>query len=431
MRLNLPYGNSSINVELNQGHKAQVLTPHEIPALRYPTHAILEAMENPAGEGLSSIVGRGTNVTIVISDVTRPVPTSLILPPLIRELGRLGVLDEDIRIVTATGLHRGHTDEERAYLVGQEIFRHFKIIDHDARSSTDLTNLGKTSRGTPITVNNTVLDADVRIVISYVAPHPRAGFSGGRKSIIPGVSGEKSIAAIHRPEWMDDPNCVYGMLEGNPMHKDMVEYARIVGVDFTINAVLNSQKQLAGVFAGGLDSAFSEAVRHSRKVNVVQTPRQADVAIVTPGGFPFDCNLYQATKAISSVILLPRPLIRRGGVVVLVCECSEGLGNANLSAFDILMEAKTPADARRTIYETREQPASGQWGVQTWAALLDYATVIIVSDNLAPEVVRKLHAIPASSVEEALGIAQGLVSNVPEVIVLPYAPETIVEVRDS
>jgi nickel-dependent lactate racemase len=279
MRLNLPYGNSSINVELNQGHKAQVLTPHEIPALRYPTHAILEAMENPAGEGLSSIVGRGTNVTIVISDVTRPVPTSLILPPLIRELGRLGVLDEDIRIVTATGLHRGHTDEERAYLVGQEIFRHFKIIDHDARSSTDLTNLGKTSRGTPITVNNTVLDADVRIVISYVAPHPRAGFSGGRKSIIPGVSGEKSIAAIHRPEWMDDPNCVYGMLEGNPMHTDMVEYARIVGVDFTINAVLNSQKQLAGVFAGGLDSAFSEAVRHSRKVNVVQTPRQADVPI--------------------------------------------------------------------------------------------------------------------------------------------------------
>ncbi|MBC7239465.1 MAG: nickel-dependent lactate racemase, partial [Chloroflexi bacterium] len=229
---------------------------------------------------------------IVVSDITRPIPYKEVLPVLLEYLNRCGVKDEDITILIATGLHRGLTPQEQRDLYGEEIVERVKVVNHDYKDSSNLIRIGKTSRGTPIEVNRIAVETDTLILTGYIEPHQQFGFTGGRKSIMPGLASERAVMHNHNAKMMDHPSAVNGVLEGNPQHEDAMEFAKAIKVDFILNVVLNQDEKLAWAVGGDLEKAWLKGVKLSQSFREVELPYPCDIAI-TATGHPLDRVLYQ------------------------------------------------------------------------------------------------------------------------------------------
>jgi nickel-dependent lactate racemase len=318
----LPYGKTDVCIRIPARNFLGSINPKELPSAPDAKAEIERALNAPIGsKKLSEIAKPESKVAIVVDDATRHAPTETMILPVLAELNAAGVKDENITVVFGCGTHRVVTDEEARRLLGEEARKRVKAVSHDYLAQ-DLVYAGKTkSHGNEIHLNRIFAEADVKILLGDVGFHYYAGYGGGRKSVLPAIAGEESIK--HNHGMLLNANARTGILEGNPVHEDMTQAARLARVDFIVNTVSNAKCELVKAFAGDVEQAFQEAVKAVDEMYRVPVDRRADIVVTSPGGYPADMNLYQAYKALDNAL----QVVKRGGVVILVAECAEGHGN--------------------------------------------------------------------------------------------------------
>lgn len=318
----LPYGKTDVCVRVPARNLLGSIEPVKKPGVTDPKAEIERAIKEPIGtKRLSEIAQPGNKVAIVVDDATRRNPNEIMMLPVLAELNAAGVKDEDVTVIFGCGTHRAVKPEEFSMLLGEEVLKRVKAVNHDAKAS-DLVYIGTTkSHGNKVFLNRVFAQADVKILLGDVNLHYYAGYGGGRKSVLPGVAGAETVQYNHA--MMLNANAKTGVLEGNPVHEDMTEAARMAKVDFIVNIVENSKGEMVKAFAGDLEQAFLEAVKLVDEMYKVKVDRRADIIVTSAGGYPADINLYQAHKAIDNAL----DAVKRGGVIILVAECPEGHGN--------------------------------------------------------------------------------------------------------
>jgi nickel-dependent lactate racemase len=338
----LPYGKTEICARIPTKNFLGAIEPKEKPGVPDPVEEVKRALNQPIGSPkLNEIVKPEAKVAIVVDDATRSAPSRLILPPLLEELEKANVKDESITIIFGCGTHRAVTQKEAKELLGEEIVERFKVVSHDCRAQ-DNVYVGTTQKhGTKVYVNRFFAEADVKILTGDVGLHYYAGFGGGRKSVLPGVAGLETIQ--HNHAMLLHPKARTGNLEGNPIHEDMTEAARMAKVNFILNVVQNKKGEIVKAFAGDLEQAFYEGVKLVEEMYKIPIKRKADIVLASPGGFPADITLFQAYKAVDNAL----EAVKRGGVIVLVAECPEGHGNEVF--YEWMMKFKSLKEVEKRI----------------------------------------------------------------------------------
>lgn len=317
----LPYGKSDVCVRIPARNLLGSIEPKQVTGVEDKKAEIERALTNPIGsKRLSEIAQAENKVAVVVDDFTRSTPSHIMLPSVLSELAIAGVKDENVIIIFGCGTHRAVKPEEAEKLIGEEVINRVKTISHDCRAE-DLVYVGKTKRGNKVRLNRFFTEADVKVLVGDVGFHYYAGYGGGRKSVMPAISCEETIS--HNHAMLLDPNARTGVLEGNPVHEDMTEAARMAEVDFILNVVTNGKGEIVKAFAGDLEQAFLEATKLVDEMYRITVDRRADIVVVSPGGYPADINLFQAYKALDNAL----EVTKRGGTVIIVAECPEGHGN--------------------------------------------------------------------------------------------------------
>ncbi len=423
MRVKIAYGRKGLSIEVPDDNVFGVVETSFVPGVADPEEAIGDSLSSPIGsKPLKDLVEKGAEVAIVVSDKTRPVPSHLILPPLLEELGSAGVDDSKITILVATGLHRPNTGEELVQMLGSEICERINVVNHDARNRGSLVHLGETKSGTPIWLDRVLYNADFRILTGYIEPHFFAGFTGGRKAILPGCAGQDTIAHNHGANHIGHPKARYGVTKGNPIYEDAVEVAEKVGVDFIVNVTLNRNKEITRVFSGDVFRAHDEGVRFISEKAKVSLPERVDIAITNNSGYPLDLNLYQAVKGMTT----PEAVIQQGGEIIMAAECSEGIGHHTFE--DMILEAGSPEKFLDQVYSPGFFIVD-QWQVQVLARLLSRARVSLFSENLDRDQVSRMWLNPVESVEDGIDQAIDRLGDDAKILVLPDGPETWLELE--
>lgn len=370
---------------------------------------------------LSSLKGltRKSRATILVTDSTRATPNKAILPPLLEAVEKR-ISGENITILVANGLHKPLPERELEELLG-DVVRRYEALNHDAEKPEDQVFVGGTSFGTRVYVNRLVPESDLVIGTGLIEPHFFAGYSGGRKIILPGVAAKQSIYDNHSFKMIDHPLARYGVLDGNPIHEDMVEAVRMCKLDFIVNAVIDKHRRLLKLFYGDPLEAHAEGVRFLDEMVRVKAGRRADIVITSNGGYPLDRNLYQAVKGMATGDLL----VRKNGVIVMVAECVDGVGRGHGTFYRLMAEAKSPEDVLERI--RREEPIKDQWEAQYLARILKHAKVIVVTRNIKPSVVEEMHMMHASELQEAVEMAFREAGRGAKVSVVPEGPYVIPE----
>jgi lactate racemase len=318
----LPYGKTDVCVRVPARNLLGTIEPAERQGAVDAKAEVERALKEPIGsKRLSEIVKPESKVAIVVDDATRKAPSEVMLLPVLAELNAAGVKDENVTVIFGCGTHRAVKPEEATALVGAEALKRVKAISHDCRAA-DLVHVGTTkTHGNKVYVNRVFAEADVKVLLGDVGFHYYAGYGGGRKSVLPAVCGEETIK--HNHAMLLHANARTGILEDNPVHRDMTEAARLAKVDFIVNVVENKKGEIVKAFAGDLEQAFMEAVKLVDEMYRITVDRRADILVVSAGGHPADMNLYQAYKALDNAL----DAVKRGGVIILVAECPEGHGN--------------------------------------------------------------------------------------------------------
>ncbi len=407
----LKYGQSSTPVRIPTQNLLGLLRPTE-PCLPSDERAEIErALDEPLGSGrIQDIARPGAKVTILVSDATRPAPSYKMLPPLLGRLEAAGLASEDITIVFGMGIHRSMTQDEKRALVGLEVFARFKCVE--STHSGDYVYLGSTSRGTPIEVCPEVAGSDILICTGNIEYHYFAGYSGGSKAVLPGACSRRTVEANHSMQFL--PGAQLGSYEDNPVRQDIEEAGRIIGVDFILNVVLDEKKGIVKAVAGDPVAAFQAGRQVADEVYGIPIERQADIVLASAGGRPKDVNLYQAQKALENAARA----VREDGVVVLLAECPEGLGE---KSFQEYMTAYPPAEI---IERVRAKFVLGAHKAAAIARVLMKGRVFLVS-SIAPGLVASCGMTPFRSAQEGFCAALGQCGEYASVLVMPYAGSTV------
>ncbi|NMA34197.1 MAG: nickel-dependent lactate racemase [Clostridiaceae bacterium] len=372
---------------------------------------VRRALREPiSSKRLSGIVSSGEKTVIVTSDITRPMPTRTVLPVVLEELQSAGVRYEDITVVFALGSHRKHTEEEMRYLLGDDIYEKVRCVDSDPDRCR---MLGTTSRGTPVEIFEEVADADRIICLGNIEYHYFAGYSGGAKAIMPGVSTRAAIQANHSAMIRDEARA--GALDGNPVRKDIDEVAKFVPIDFIVNVVLDENKNIIKAVAGHYLHAHREGCLFLDTLYKVTIPAKADIVITTPGGFPKDINLYQAQKALDNA----KHAVRDDGIIILLASCSEGYGE---KVFERWINSSDSPDS--LIERIKTNFELGGHKAAAIALVEKKARVFIVSD-LDRGMCERLYMEPFSGMQEALERAFSLLGPDARVLLMPHGGSTL------
>lgn len=362
-----------------------------------PEH-VARAFMNPVGSSPLRTIARGKkSAAIIVSDATRAVPTGDVLPHIMEELRLGGVPPEAVTCVVGIGVHRPATSEEMSAILGEEWAGTLRIENHDPYDEAKLVSLGTTSRGTPLSVNRTVYESELRITVGKVEPHEFAGFSGGRKSVLPGISSEEAIRVNHRPQMLLDPRAAIGVYDDNPISCDMAEAAQMLGVHFSVNILVNARGEIADLVCGDMDESHRRAVDMLQREISVPFDVRKDLFVTTPG-YPLDINLYQSLKCVIALA----PVLRDNGVFVVYSRCTEGVGSTDmLRPFE---GATGFEDVIRFLLEKYE--------IQMDHALLlskimqRGIRIVLISPNVPEDDAKKMGFLTAKTLEE--GVRKGL-----------------------
>jgi len=415
----LPYGNTDVCARIPTRNFLGAIEPLSKPGVPDPTAEIKRALRKPFNsKALTDIVKPEHKVAIVVDDATRSAPSNLMVPPILDELEGGGVKEEGITVIFGCGSHKPVSHEEALKLLGEKVLDRVRAVSHDCKSQ-DLVYLGKTGKhGTKIHLNRAFAEADIKILTGDVCYHYYAGYGGGRKSVLPAVCGEETIR--HNHAMLLHSSAEAGVLEGNPVHEDMAEAAKLAKVDFILNVVLNKEGEIVQAFAGDLEQAFFEGVKLIDEMYRIKVDRKAEIVVVSPGGHPADVNLYQAYKAVDAALRV----VKRGGVIILVAECPQGHGNA--AFYEWMNKYEDLKAIRRNI--KRNFVLGGHKAYYLMKALQEIQIILISSipDYYASNVF-KLKT--ARAVNDALHDAFEIVGKKAKIWAMPYGNFTLPDVR--
>ena len=410
----IPYYTSSLPLHVDEKNLKAVLTSRtdSYDAGKTEAELVCDALAHPIGTPRLRELAKGKHtVVIVTSDHTRAVPSKLTLPILLEEI-RAGSPDADITILIATGLHRPTTEEEQRRMFGDEIVDHEKIAVNKAFEDNDFEYVCGLPSGAELWVNKLALHCDLLITEGFIEPHFFAGFSGGRKSILPGICNAATVNENHSYKAIASPYAATGVLEHNPIHEDMVYAARKVNVQFIMNVALNAEKKVIAAFAGDLEQAHAEGVAFVR--SLAQCPSvEGDIVITSNGGYPLDQNLYQSPKAVATA----EACCQDGGVIIMCASCCDGMGGTHFEKL-IVRGTVDEIDSYLSTIPPKETIPE-MWCAQIFSRILKKHKVILVTTYLDHEMVRKANMIPASSPDEALEMAYQMMGRDAEVVVIP------------
>jgi len=416
MDLRIAYGEKGLTLHLSH-HHVTVVEPRYVPGLPDERGAIVEALRSPMGTPpLRDLVRRSDRVVVVFSDITRPVPNRTIFPPLLAEIDH--VPSEQITLLNGVGLHRPNSPDELAEMLGPDVTRRYRVINHDAHDPSGLVFLGTSSLGGEIWLNRAYVEADVRIVTGFIEPHFFAGFSGGPKGVIPGVAGAATIAHNHSAPLIGHPNARWGITRGNPIHEEQREGVAMAEPHFLLNVATNRDKQITSVFAGHYLAAHDAGCEFVREKAMRAVERRFPIVITTNSGYPLDLNLYQAVKGMAAA----EEIVEPGGAIIMAAECREGVGHGDFARILGLRDNPT------AILDMINQPGFrmlDQWQVQVLARILTRSRVFLYSDRLSPSEISRVHLEPITSVEETVDRLLAEYGPDAPICVLPQGPMTI------
>ena len=406
----LPYGENYITANLPVANTKYVLEPKYLQGCKSEPVSIRQALRNPIGcSGLRSLVRKSDKVVIITTDNTRHCPDNRILPVIIEELETV-LPKQNITIVVALGLHPPLNKEELASKLGSEIVENYAVKNHNPDQAIQL---GITSRGNAVEVLREVVEADFRISTGFIEPHFFAGYSGGRKSIMPGVSSTRAIGHNHRFEMIQHQNARAGVLDGNPVHEDMVEQAKMAKLDFIVNVLLNKERQITYVFAGNPWLAHEMGCAAEREMVQVEMDRKVDISIVSNGGAPADLDFYQTVKGVDTA----SQITRDGGIIIVASACSRGLGSEDFIALHA--SARSPGEVLETLSKTSH--TGGGWQNLILARAQLNHTIYLLS-NMKDSIVGQMMVTPIPTIEEGLDKAFKVLGKNAEIAVIPEGP---------
>ena len=417
MKLTFGYGTGVQTVEVPEKNLMAVLESNPIDHARRGADAVDYALANPIGAEKLGVLAKkagmdkpGKKLVIITSDISRPLPSFDVVPSVLRELNEAGVPDENITVVFGLGSHRHHTEEEKRHLVGDAVYEKVRCVDSDPE---DCVRMGVTKAGTPVDITRTVAEADFKVCLGNIEFHYFAGYSGGAKAIMPGVSTPEAIQCNHR--MMVSDMAVAGRLEGNPIREDIEEAGAICGVDFIVNAVLDEHKKIVYAVAGDVTQAHRVGCQYLDRMYRKPIPHRADIVLVSQGGAPKDANLYQTQKALDNA----KHAVKKGGTIIVIGACNEGLGSAKFE------EWLTQSPSAHSMVERIGRDF--QLGGHKAAAIgmvLENARIDLVSE-MDDEFVRSIFLTPKPSAQAAFDDAMQEYGENAAVIAMPYGGATL------
>ena len=411
MKFEFKFGKRDVEFRIAQKNYMATLLPQDMQADLKGRAEVERSLENPIGsKRLRDIVKAGEKVVIVTSDITRPMPSDIALPPVIEELRKGKIKEKDITIVLALGCHRKHKEEEKKKIVGEEIYHSdIKIIDSDM---DECINLGRCKNGTPADIFEPVAKADRVICMGNIEYHYFAGYSGGAKALMPGVSSFDAIQANHSN--MVKKEAYAGNLDSNPVRQDIDEIASFIKIDFIVNVVLNERKEIIKAVSGHYIKAHREGCKTLDDLYGIKINKRAQIVVASPGGYPKDINLYQAQKALDNA----KHAVEDGGIIILIASAAEGFGE---KTFEDWMLHKEPKDMVKSI---KEEFKLGGHKAAAIAMVLDRAKIFLVSD-LDQDLVRKINFTPFKTSQEAIDAALAELGPDAKVLLMPNAGSTL------
>ena len=411
MKVEFGYGKGVQIVDIPDKNLDQVLVANEIEHERRGPDAVVYALENPIGSPrLKDLVKPGQKICIITSDISRPIPSFDVIPSILDELYLAGCKKEDIYVVFALGSHRPHTEEEKKKLVGERVYSEVRCIDSDP---SDCIHMGDTSRGTPVDITRSVAEADFRIGVGNIEFHYFAGYSGGAKALMPGVSTPSAIQANHR--MMVDEKACAGNLNGNPIRADIEESETFCHLSFIVNPILDEHKHIVYCVAGEVTEAHRAGCKYLDRMYRKPLKRRADIVIVSQGGAPKDANLYQTQKALDN----SKYAVADGGTIIVIGACNEGLGSAKFEEW--LTTANTPDELIERV--GRDFQLGGHKAAAI-AMVLKHAKIVLISE-MDDDFVRSIFLEPMHSAQEAFDEAYARYGEDCSVICMPFGGATL------
>jgi len=417
MEVKLPYGERGLEIRLE---RCRILRSREMPALASVEGELERALREPiSSPSLGDLLKGAGRVLLAVPDNTRAFPSRRLIPRVLDHVERANPMAE-VQVLVATGLHREVERDELERMFGKDVLEKYDIVNHRASDDEQVVKLdARTSYGTPIHVNRLVLESDVVIGAGLIEPHFFAGYSGGRKIILSGVAGKEAIFKNHGFRMIDNPRSRAGILEGNPIHMDMIEFMKMTRLDFIINVTINERREITGIFAGDPVRAHLAGIEFLDRFVKLRVERPADIVITTNGGFPLDRDLYQAVKGMDTAAYV----VKDGGVIIIASECRDGLGGHE-EFLRIFQDAGSPDEVLENI--RKNEPINDQWEAQILARVLKRAKVILVSDYISERLANSFMLERAKTVEEALEIALSIIGRSDaEIMVIPEGPYVI------
>lgn len=419
MRMDFAFGKTGLTVSLPQGFHYRVLEARSAHALADPATAIEAALDSPIACRPVSELARGVkSAAISVCDITRPAPNRQILPPLLQRLESAGVPREGITILIATGLHRPATSAEIREICGPDIARDYRVVNHDARQLAQHRHLGSTVSGTPVYIDERFVSADLHITLGFIEPHLMLGFSGGRKLVAPGLAAQETIKVLHSPKFMRDTRSVEGSIDDNPLHRELLEIARMARHDFLVDVALAQgtpgNRPIAGVFAGAPVEAHRQGVQFVSQVMLETLGEPVDAAITSSAGYPLDLTFYQAIKGITAASHIVKP----GARILLLAACEEGAGAPEFSR----MVAENASDRDFMERIARAPVEIDQWQLEKLGLVTAKTDVFYYVPGLPPEYHARLWGKSFATAPAAIqALTNGLPPNA-TVAIIPEGP---------
>lgn len=415
----IPVGEGTVTISVP--NMMPIAAPTHIAGVSDIREEIRRAIKNPIGTPHLNVLAKGKRMAaIVVNDITRPYPGGEMVLEIAEELHQGGMEDSQIILIVAYGAHRMNTEPELRSMFGDEVVNRFRIVHHDAFDDNRLVIMGVTDGGVVVQVTKEFAEADLRILTGCIAPHQLAGFSGGRKSVVPGISGFKTLKEHHSFPIRPERTCL-GWLQGNPFHEESLKAARIAGVDFIVNSIDNELHELIQCVAGDLESAYMEGVGLCRKVWTVKIDHKPDVVIVSPGGYPRDFDLHQSQKAIGCAEML----CKEGGMIIMAAEMRDGIGKPG----KVLLEAGSPHAVVERFRATGYQPDALSKAFM-WARAMENFRITILYSKVPDTTLEQMFFESYVSYEAAINKALERYGPEASFMVVPYGSEIIPEMEN-
>lgn len=422
-KIKIPYSNRLIEIEIPDHNLVGILESkaHTYHASGSQEEIVNRALDHPIGSTyLEELVRGKKNMVIITSDHTRPVPSKVTMPILLKRIRAVNP-DIDIKILIATGFHRPDTTEELIYKFGQEIADNEVIINHLSEDENSVVRVGTLPSGGELWLNKLAMETELLISEGFIEPHFFAGFSGGRKSVLPGVASAKTVMANHCSEFIASEYARTGVIHNNPIHNDMLYAARQAKLAFILNVVIDGEKNIINAFAGDSEQAHAEGCKFVMDLASVKAVK-ADIAVTSNGGNPLDQNVYQSVKGMTAA----EAVCKEGGVIIMVSACNDGHGGK--SFYENMANAKSPEEVLNRVMKTpKNETIPDQWEFQILARILKKYTVILVSDLCDPEMIKEMHMQHAYTFEEALKRAFEIKGSDADITVIPDGVGVVVK----